>query len=110
MLKSNERLVYADDGINEVVIRYNDISDFIVDYNDKFGQVNLTFYEYGIDTTRPIITTFGSFLNKCNPEIRMDIIDRLVYLQQGGKVKDYKVIDEDPLESVLQTLNLNKNI
>lgn len=103
-------MVYVDDGINGAVIKYNDISDFIVDNNDKFGQTDLSFYECGVETNNLIITTFGSSLNKCDSKIRMEIIDRLVYLQQGGKVKDYKVIDEYFLEVVLQKLKLNKNI
>lgn len=35
LLQSKERLVYVDDGIEEAVIRYKDLPDFIVDYNEK---------------------------------------------------------------------------
>ena len=108
ILETKERLIYVDDGKNEVIIKYKDIADFIVDYNDKFGQTNLRFFEYGAETLMPIITTFGSFLNYCNRDVRKDIIDRLVYLQQGGKIKQYKIIDESDFEDVL--LNLENNI
>ena len=48
-----------------------------------------------------MLTTFGPFLNKCDPDVRKDIIDRLNNLQQGiEEVKDYKVIDEDMLDDV----------
>lgn len=108
-MESDERLTYVDDGMDEVVIKYRDIPDFIVDYNDKFGQTDLKFYDYESSDMTPIITTFGSFLNSCDPEVRKDIIDRLVHLQQGGKIKKYKVINENDLEEVRMELDF-KNI
>ncbi len=109
MLESKERLTYAGDGKSEVVIRYKDIPDFIVDYNDKFGQTDLKFYEYDTWTISPIITTFGVFLNRCDPEVRKDIIDRLIHLQTGGKVRKYKVVHENDLEDVRNELALNNS-
>ena len=48
---------------------------------------------------KPLLDTFGVFLNKCEPKVREDIIDRLVMLQRGEiNVKDYKIIDEDTLD------------
>lgn len=105
-LLKNERLVYADDGINEVVIRYKDIPDFIVDYNNKNGVTDLKFYAFDGYTMNPIITTLGYFLNQCDPNVREDIIDRLVNLQTGDKIKNYKIIDEYDLEEVRNELNL----
>ncbi|HIS12031.1 MAG TPA: hypothetical protein IAB40_02855, partial [Candidatus Onthocola stercoravium] len=44
--------------------------------------------------------------DKCDPDVRKDIIDRLVDLQTGvEKVKDYKVIDEDMLDDVMNELD-----
>ena len=105
-LLKNEKLVYADDGINEVVIRYKDIPDFIVDYNNKNGMTDLKFYAFDGYTMNPIITTLGYFLNRCDPKVREDIIDRLVDLQTGDKIKNYKIIDEYDLEEVRNELNL----
>lgn len=105
LLESEERLVYVDDGFNEVVIRYQDIPDFIVDYN-RFNLRNLKFFEYEPFSIEPILTTYNEFLNKCNPEVRKDIIDRLTYLQLGGKIKKYKVINEDDLEIVKSELEI----
>ena len=49
----------------------------------------------------PILTTIGYFLDKCDSNVRADIIDRLIGLQQGEiEIKDYKVIDEDMLDDV----------
>ena len=40
-------------------------------------------------------------MDKCDPKVREDIIDRLVNLQTGvEQMKDYKVIDEDMLFDV----------
>lgn len=97
-------------GNDEFIIKYNDIPDFIVDYNDKFGQTDLEFYNYGYGLIESVITTFGSFLNYCDPEIRKDIIDRLVYLQQGGKINNYKVTDENSIEILSNELNEKESI
>ena len=103
LLNSNERLVYIDNGSEEFVARYEDLPDIIVDVNEKLGHTeNLKVYDFeNPDMEKPILTTIGYFLDKCDPEVRKDIIDRLVDLQTGVKqVKDYKVIDEDLLNEI----------
>ena len=100
-------IVLNSDPRKEVVARYEDLPDIIVDINDKLGYVvDLKVYDYQNPSSNPILTTFGPFLNKCDPKVREDIIDRLVKLQQEEEsVKDYKVIDEDMLEDVRNSLN-----
>ena len=103
LLNSNERLVYIDDGTDEIVARYEDLPDIIVDVNEKLGHTeNLKVYDFDNQLLdKPILTTIGYFLDKCDPEVREDIIDRLVNLQTGvEQMKDYKVIDEDMLVDV----------
>ena len=103
LLNSKERLVYIDNGSEEFVARYEDLPDIIVDVNEKLGHTeNLKVYNYDdMLGLNPILTTIGYFLDKCDPNVRKDIIDRLVGLQQGEiKIKDYKVIDEDMLDGV----------
>ena len=57
----------------------------------------------------PLATTMGIFLDKCNPDLREKIIDRLIKLQQGGiEVKDYKMIDEYILEEARDKLEQEK--
>lgn len=105
LLKNNEKLVYVDTGTEEIVARYDDLPDIIVDINDKCGMTDLSIYDYNTPSTTPIITTFGPFLNKCDPKVRKDIIERLGKLQKEELVlKDYKVIDEDMLDDVRKTL------
>lgn len=100
ILTSNERLVYVDTGSEEIVSKYNDLPDIIVDINDKIGSTNLTVMEFD-NPSKILLTTFGPFLNKCDPNVRKDIIDRLMGLQLGEiEIKDYKVIDEDMLDDV----------
>ena len=100
ILTSNERLVYIDTGNEEIVSKYDDLPDMIVDINNKIGSTNLTVMEFD-NPSKILLTTFGPFLNKCDPDVRKDIIDRLNNLQQGiEEVKDYKVIDEDMLDDV----------
>ena len=103
LLNSNERLVYIDDGMEEFVARYEDLPDIIVDINEKMGHTeNLKVYDFdNLILDEPILTTIGYFLDKCDPNVRADIIDRLIGLQQGEiEIKDYKVIDEDMLDDV----------
>lgn len=103
LLNSNEKLVYIDNGSEEFVARYEDLPDIIVDVNEKLGHTeNLKVYRYDdMLNLNPIITTIGYFLDRCDQDVRKDIIDRLTALQLGEiGVKDYKVIDEDMLNDV----------
>ena len=103
LLNSKERLVYIDDGSEEFVARYEDLPDIIVDVNEKLGHTeNLKVYDFDNRLfDKPILTTIGYFLDKCDPKVREDIIDRLINLQTGvEEIKDYKVIDEDMLDDV----------
>ena len=119
LLQSKERLVYVDDGIEEAVIRYKDLPDFIVDYNEKCGLKDIKVYDYeNPNMDKPLLDTFGVFLNKCEPKVREDIIYRLVMLQRGEiEVKDYKCrisIQTDEIENTVkngvsgQTISKNK--
>lgn len=93
-----ERLVFINDGIDEVIGRFRDLPDIIVDLNRKFGSKDLKIYNFIEPEDEPIITTFGMFLNKISPEDREQIIDRLNKLQQcEEEIKDYKVIDIEDL-------------
>ena len=67
-------------------------------FYDKYQFPDLTVYDFKTD--EKLLTTFGPFLNKCKPEVREEIIERLVGLQREEiEVKDYKVINiEDLLE------------
>lgn len=95
ILKSKEKLVIADDGVNELIIRYKDIPDFIVDVNRRIGSCDLSIYDYHNPSMTPLLTTIGEFLNRCNADVRNDIIDRLVKLQTNEiQCNNYKVMDE----------------
>ena len=103
LLNDKVKMVYIDNGSEEFVARYEDLPDIIVDLNEKLGHTeNLKVYDFdNLILNEPILTTIGYFLDKCDPNVRADIIDRLIGLQQGEiEVKDYKVIDEDMLDDV----------
>lgn len=105
LLKSNVKMVYVDTGMEEIVARYEDLPDVIIDINDKLGNTDLKVYDFQNPSMIPILTTFGPFLNKCDSNVRKDIIERLIELQQGKKeVKEYKVINEDMLDDVRNSL------
>ena len=103
LLNDKVKMVYIDNGSEEFVARYEDLPDIIVDVNEKLGHnENLKVYDFENPIAyKPILTTIGYFSDKCDPDVRKDIIDRLVGLQKGEiAVKDYKVIDEDMLDDV----------
>ena len=84
ILVADEKLVFVDNGLVEVIVKYNDLPDFIVDINNHLEHsCNLKVYNYPAETKTPILTTIGHFLDKCEPEVRVDIIDRLNKLQNG---------------------------
>lgn len=110
MLKRKEHLVYVDDGIDEVIIKYEDIPDFIVDVNRRIGNCDLKFYDFNNISMEPIVSCYGEFLNKCDLKVREDIIDRLVGLQTNElSIKNYKIIDENTMETAKNQLEKNKN-
>lgn len=109
ILKDKEKLLYVDDGCDEVVIKFEDLPDVIVDINTKSGMTDLKIYDYQNPSMTPLATTMGIFLDKCKPDLREKIIDRLVKLQQGEiEVKDYKMIDEYILEEAREKLEQEK--
>lgn len=96
LIKDNTEFICVDDDVTEILIRFEDIEDFIVMINRehmKYGFTDLKFMEMG--NLEPVITTKGEFLDKCDLKIRERIIDRLIKLQLGEiKYKKVKVIDE----------------
>ena len=101
LIKSKEELYYVDDGVDEAIIKFEDIPDFIVDYNRNFDMRNLKFYRVGKDVYEPDITTMGEYLDRINPDLRERMIDRLIALQTNeAEIKKYKIIDEDVYSNV----------
>ncbi len=101
LIKSKEELYYVDDGVDEAIIKFEDIPDFIVDYNRNFEMRNRKFYRVGKDVYEPDITTMGEYLDRINPDLRERMIDRLIALQTNeAKIKKYKIIDEDVYSNV----------
>ena len=101
-----ERLVFVDDGIDEVIARFKDIPDIIVDLNRKFGSKDLKVYNFIEPEDEPIITTFGMYLNKISFQDRQEIIERLNKLQQFEEdIKDYKLINIDDLLEYYRSRN-----
>lgn len=101
-----ERLVFVDDGIDEVIARFKDLPDIIVDLNKKFSSRNLKIYNFIEPEDEPIITTFGMYLNKISSQDRQEIIERLNKLQQFEEdIKDYKLINIDDLLEYYRSRN-----
>lgn len=109
LIETNEELYYVDDGVDEAIIRFEDIPDFIVDYNRNLEVRDLKFYRVGKDVYEPDITTYGEFLNTINEDLRERMIDRLVALQTNeASIRKYKIIDEDLYSKVEANLEEEK--
>ena len=103
LLESKERLVFVSTKTDEVIARYKDIPDIIIDFFNKFVHTDMKILDF--ETTETLLTTFGPFLNKCKPEVREDIIERLEKLQKHEiEVKDYKVISEEDMATYINSL------
>lgn len=101
LIKSNAELFYVDDGVDEAIIKFEDIPDFIVDYNRNLEMRNLKFFKVGKSVYEPDITTMGEYLDRINPDLRERMIDRLIALQTNEvEIKKYKIIDEDVYANV----------
>ena len=114
LIKNKAELYYVDDGIDEAIIRFEDIPDFIVEYNQKIGMRDLKFFKVGKDVYEPDITTCGEFLDRIKPELRERLIDRLIALQTNElEPKKFKLVDEDVygyVENKLEQEKEQKNI
>ena len=66
------------------IINRKDIADFIILEAERNGH-RIAIDIYLPNQEKPVITTSGWYLNTCNPEIREEIIDRLVMLQTSTK-------------------------
>ena len=111
LLLSGERLVFADNGIDEVVVRYKDLPDFIVDMSRSMEHdCNLKVYNYPAVSMTPILTTIGEFLDRCDKDVRADIIERLIEVQTGADTKNYKIIDESLLEAAYEEIGRNAKV
>lgn len=110
IIRNKEVLYFADDGIDEVIVREEDIADFIMLVNKiEDYSANLKFYRKGSENFEPVLTTMGHYLDKAEPMLRDKIIDRLVALQTGeSEVKEFKVIVEDMYEKVESNIEMNE--
>lgn len=109
LINSKAELYYVDDGFEEAIIRFEDIPDFIVDYNRNLAMRDLKFFKLDKDIYEPDITTIGEFLNRIKPELREKMIDRLVALQKDEiEIKKYKIIDENTYEEVERKMREEK--
>ena len=98
-------LYYADTGVEEVIVREEDIADFIMKVDEIYQDTeNMKFIKVGAETYEPSLTTYG---------LRDKIIDRLTTLQTTDTpIKDFKIIDEDDydkVESYLGVRDKNKS-
>lgn len=115
----NELLkILKDDGIlfvktslgDRYIIKKNDLADFIILEAQRTGHTaEISFFMPGI--AGAVITTYGWFLNKANPILREEIINRLVLLQTTDKKpKNVKVFDTDTFYNMVDNNEVDNNI
>ena len=92
----NDAFLFVETNLGDnYIIKKQDLSDFIVLEALRTGHIaELKIYVPGID--EPVITTFGWFLNKANPILREEIIERLILLQTTNiKPQRVKIFDNE---------------
>lgn len=115
----NELLkILKDDGIlfvktslgDRYIIKKNDLADFIILEAQRTGHTaEMSFFMPGI--AGAVITTYGWFLNKANPILREEIINRLVLLQTTDKKpKNVKVFDTDTFYKMVDNNEVDNDI
>ncbi len=95
---------------DKYIIRKNDLADFIVLEAQRTGHVaEISFFMPGINGA--VMTTYGWFLNKANPLLREEIIDKLVLLQTTDeKPKNVKIFDTDIFSNMLDSNEIDNDI
>ncbi|MBP3595887.1 MAG: hypothetical protein J6J60_00580 [Clostridia bacterium] len=102
MIAKKERYVYVDNGLENFVIRRQDIPDFIVYINREIDSTDLEIFDPE-EGNLVIIRTCGEFLDKCESEVREEIIERLIQLQTGEEeYSQVKVADENLWREMLE--------
>lgn len=92
------------------IIKKNDLADFIILEAQRTGHTaEMLFFMPGI--AGAVITTYGCFLNKANPILREEIINRLVLLQTTDKKpRNVKVFDTDTFYKMVDNNEVNNDI
>ena len=95
---------------NKCIIKKHDLADFIILEAQRTGHaVEMSFFMPGISGV--VMSTYGWFLNKANPVLREEIIDRLVLLQTTEKKpKKVKIFDTDIFENMLDNNEIDNDI
>ena len=106
MLLKKEKLVYVDDGMTEVMIKKEDIPDYIVMINMECGLTDLKIIDPS-QSWYPLIQTMGLFLDTCEPKTRENIIERLIKLQTFElDYKKVKSIDPEMVEYLKEEMGI----
>ena len=95
---------------DKYIIKKDDLADFIILEAQRTGYaVEMSFFMPGISGV--VMSTYGWFLNKANPVLREEIIDRLVLLQTTEKKpKKVKIFDTDIFENMLDNNEIDNDI
>lgn len=95
---------------NKCIIKKGDLADFIILETERKGHaVEISFFMPGISGV--VMSTYGWFLNKANPVLRKEMIDRLVLLQTTEKKpKKVKTFDTDIFENMLDNNEIDNDI
>ncbi len=116
--KNELQKILKEDGIlfvktnigDKYIIKKDDLADFIILEAQRTGHIaEMSFFMPGINGT--VMTTYGWFLNRANPLLRKEIIDRLVLLQTTDKKpKNIKIFDTDVFLNMLDRNEIDNDI
>lgn len=107
----NDGILFVKTSLDDrYIIKKNDLADFIILEAQRTGHAaEMCFFMPGISGA--VITTYGWFLNKANPILREEIINRLVLLQTTNiKPKNVKVFDTDIFYKMIDNNEVGNDI
>lgn len=107
----NDGILFVKTSLDDrYIIKKNDLADFIILEAQRTGHAaEMFFFMPGISGA--VITTYGWFLNKANPILREEIINRLVLLQTTDKQpNNVKVFDTDTFYKMVDNNEDDNNI
>lgn len=109
MIIDKEPLYFLDTGMEDMVVREQDIPDAIESFWKKGVADHLEFYDVNATSFKPALSTLSDIIETVEPELRDKIIGRLTKIQYGEEeVKDFKIIDSDMYERIKDDLEFNE--
>lgn len=111
LVKNKHKLIVVCSDNLELMVKYEDLADFIIDYNYNVCNRKIECYDYFDTMYQPFLITYGDDIDYCVDSMKDDFNQRL---EKAKKEKDkdmnYKVIDPDSFNKAYEELDIGIKI